>query len=174
MEGDVVQHLPAVKGNQTIGDNLQELPWYTPNPNKKKIDCSAIQSKNTKIMKMQPKKHLVKKTKARILAEKNPPTKIPDSEICIENIIPGSPSYVPYKRKKGKDSRGSKLKNTIHDLGMVRTKQTPRLSEMTMEEKKHMIRGLEIIELIYALDIWCLLTGIGKQPRMGKPHISSW
>ena len=32
MEGDVVQHLPAVKGNQTIGDNLQELPWYIPNP----------------------------------------------------------------------------------------------------------------------------------------------
>ena len=42
MEGDVVQHLPAVKGNQTIGDNLQELHWYTPNPNKKKTDGSVI------------------------------------------------------------------------------------------------------------------------------------
>ena len=27
MEGDVVQHLPTIKGNQTIGENLQELPW---------------------------------------------------------------------------------------------------------------------------------------------------
>ena len=30
----------------------------------------------------------------------------------------------------------SKLKNTVHDLGMSRTKQTPRLSEMTTEDKK--------------------------------------
>ena len=74
MEGDVVQHLPAVKGNQTIGDNLQELPWYTPNPNKTKIDGSAIWSKKAKIVKREPMKHLMKKTKARILAEKNPCT----------------------------------------------------------------------------------------------------
>ena len=78
----------------------------------------------------------MKKSKARILAERNPCTKIPDSEICIENIIPGSPSYVPYKYKKGKGSKGPKLKNTIHDLGMAKTKQTPKLSEMTIEEKK--------------------------------------
>ena len=51
-------------------------------------------------MKKEPKKHLVKKTNARILAEKNPHTKVPDSEICIENIIPGSPLYIPYKHKK--------------------------------------------------------------------------
>ena len=71
-----------------------------------------------------------------MLAEKNPRTKIPDSEICIENIIPGSPSHVPYKRKKGKDSKGSELNNTVHDLGMARTKQTPRLSEMTEAHDK--------------------------------------
>ena len=78
----------------------------------------------------------MKQTRARILAEKYPHTKIPDSEIHIENIIPGSPSYIPYKHQKGKGSKGPKLKNTIHDSGLVRTKQTPRLSEVTKEEKK--------------------------------------
>ena len=59
----------------------------------------------------------------------------PDSEIYIENTIPGSPSYIPYKHKKRKDSKGSVLKNAVHDLGMTRNKQTPQLSEMTMEKK---------------------------------------
>ena len=75
--------------------------------------------KKTKITKKEPKKHLMKQTRAGILAEKNPRTKIPDSEICIENIIPGSPSYLPYKCQKGKGSKGPKLKNTIHDLHMA-------------------------------------------------------
>ena len=42
MEGDVIQHLLIVKGNQTIGASLQELPWYTTSPKKKKTDGSFI------------------------------------------------------------------------------------------------------------------------------------
>ena len=26
----------------------------------------------------------------------------------------------------------------------------------------------------FLLDFWCLLTRIGRQPRMGKPRVSSW
>ena len=55
--------------------------------------------------KKEPKKHLMKTTKDRVLAEKNPHTKIPDIEICMENFIPESPSYVPCKHKKGKGSK---------------------------------------------------------------------
>ena len=33
------------------------------------------------------------------MAEANPRTKIPDSNIRIENIIQGSPQFVPYKIK---------------------------------------------------------------------------
>ena len=106
MEGDVVQHLPTIKGSQTIEDNLQELPSYTSSLKKKKIDGSAIRSKKAKIANKEPKKHLMKQTRARILAEKNPCTKIPDSEIHIENIIPGNPSYIPDNHQEGKGSKG--------------------------------------------------------------------
>ena len=117
MEGDAVQHLPAMKGNQTIGENLQGLPWYTPSPKrKKKIDNSANQNKKPAVAKKESKKHLVKQTITSQLAQKNPQSKIPDLEIKIENIIPGSPVYIPYKKPKvvgkGNNSKKIKLPNT--------------------------------------------------------------
>ena len=53
------------------------------------------------------------KTKAKLLAEKYPRTKILDSEIHPENIIVDSPAYIPYKKipinQKGKGKYGKKL-----------------------------------------------------------------
>ena len=116
---------------------LSEVLWYSPTSKRKMTDGSAICSNKAKIVKKEPHKSMKQpKTNAKILAEKNPHTKIPDSEIHVENIIPGSPLYIPYKHHKVKGSKGPKLKITIHDSDMVRTKQTPKLSEMTTEEKK--------------------------------------
>ena len=59
-----------------------------------------------------------------------PRTKIPDSEIQIENIVQDSPSFVPYKVEIPKDKgRGKGVKNVKmnivgSDLGMARTKKT--------------------------------------------------
>ena len=137
MVGDVVQHLPIVQGNKSISEKLSEVLWYSPTSKRKRTDGSAICTKKVKIAKKEPCKSVKQpKTNAKILAENNPHTKILDSEISVENIIPGSPSYIPYKRHKGKGSKGPKLKNTIYDSDMVRTKQTRKLSEMTAEEKK--------------------------------------
>ena len=33
MRSDAVQHLPIVQGNKSIGDTLQEIPWYPPPKN---------------------------------------------------------------------------------------------------------------------------------------------
>ena len=70
-----------------------------------------------------------KQTKANKLAQKQPRTKIPDSEIKIENIIPGSPIYIPYKSikvtSKGKHSKKIRLINeTDKTVGMACTKLT--------------------------------------------------
>ena len=49
MRGDVVQHLPTVQGNKSIGDNLQEIPWYFPKG--RKVDGSAIHTRKQKSLK---------------------------------------------------------------------------------------------------------------------------
>ena len=75
------------------------------------------------------------------LAELKPHTRIPDSKIQPKNIILGSPKYIPYKRPKslgkGKGGKGPKLKNMVNNVEMVRTKQTPKLDEMTSEKKTY-------------------------------------
>ena len=99
MKDDAVQHLPIVQGNKSIGESLQELPWYSPNP-AKKIDGSANRSEKTKLINSGLKKTLVSSTIAGQLADQYPRKPIPDSEIKPENIISGSPEYIPYKRLK--------------------------------------------------------------------------
>ena len=49
MRGDVVQLLPTVQGNKSIGNSSQEIPWYS--PKRRKVDGSAIHSKKAKIAK---------------------------------------------------------------------------------------------------------------------------
>ena len=93
MDGDVVQHLPITQGNKSIGSTLSELPWFTPKT--KKTDGSIIHSEKAKIA-----KKTYKQTKANKLAQKHPRTRIPDSEIKIENIIPGSPIYIPSRKSR--------------------------------------------------------------------------
>ena len=94
MSGDKVKHLPTVSGESSISDSLQELPRESPSPDKKKkTDGSAMRNTKPKIAQKEPRK-----THAKYLAELNPRTKVPDSEICLEKIIQGSPTYIPHKR----------------------------------------------------------------------------
>ena len=103
MSGDVVQHLLTNTTQdelQTIGESLQELENHSPTI-KMKIDGSANQNKKAMVAKKEPK------TKAKLLVDKDPRTKIPDPEICPENIIVSSPAYVPYKKiPKSQKGRG--------------------------------------------------------------------
>ena len=122
MDGDVMQHLPITQGNKCIGSTLSKLPWLILST--KKTDGSVTHSKKAKIAKITPKQ-----TKANKLAQKQPCTRIPNSDIKIENIIPGSPIYIPYKNikvtSKGKHSKKIKLINeTDKPVGMAHTKLT--------------------------------------------------
>ena len=64
------------------------------------------------------------------MAEANPRTKIPDSQIRIENIIQDSPQFVPYKIKtpvrkgKGKGVKEVKMNIMNSDSEMAWTKKT--------------------------------------------------
>ena len=84
MEGEQLKHLPS------ISESLETL-WETPKK-KKNIYGSSNCTKKAKIAQKEPQKNISKQ-----LAKENPHTKIPDSEIKIENIIQGSPVYIPYK-----------------------------------------------------------------------------
>ena len=108
MRDDVVQHLPTVQGNKSIGDRLQEILWHS--PKRRKYDGSAIHSKKAKIAKKEPEKHLVRHTNTNLWAKMNPRIQIPDSEIRPENSIPVSPEYVPYQKIKT-TGKGKGVKN---------------------------------------------------------------
>ena len=105
---------------------------------KKDISGSAIHTKKAKVAQKEPKK-----TIARQLVEKEPRTKIADSEIRLENIIPGSPTFVPYKRikpkGKGKGVKDIKINiiSTINSNSeMARSKHTKTKVEMEKENAK--------------------------------------
>ena len=110
MDGDEIHYLPAIPDDNTISMSLSELPWSTPE-GPKKTDGSINRNRKPKIAQKEPCK-----THAKQLVELNPCTKIPDADIKLENIIPGSPAFIPYRRKtpknkgKGKGSKGPKIK----------------------------------------------------------------
>ena len=116
MKGDEVQHIPSI--SQSLG-----TIWET--PKHKVTDGSANHTKKARVTKKEPRKNISKQ-----MAETNPRTKIPDSEIRIENIIQGSPSFVPYKIKvktpegRGKGVREVKMNITGFNLGMAQMKKT--------------------------------------------------
>ena len=85
MKDNEVQHIPSI--SQSLG-----TIWET--PKRKVTDGSANRTKKAKVTKKEPRKNISEQ-----MAEANPRTKIPDSEIRIENIIQGSPQFVPYKIK---------------------------------------------------------------------------
>ena len=75
--------------------------------------------------------------------KKNPQFKIPDSEIKIENIIPDSPIYIPYKKpkvvSKGNNSKRIKLPKTNNKstTGMAHTKQMLTIAEREAMEAQN-------------------------------------
>ena len=116
--GKVVMEVEELKHIPSISESLDSI-WVV--PKRKNIDGYANRTKKAKIAQKQPRPNVSKQ-----LAIQKPRTKIPDSEIQIENIIQDSPSFVPYKveipRTKG---RGKGVKNIMaSDLGMAQTKKT--------------------------------------------------
>ena len=80
------------------------------------------------------------------IAQKEPCTRVPDSEIKLSNIILGSPAFVPYKRitPKGK-GKGMKCINigsnpTTLDSDMERSKRTLTKEECLKAKAKHAAR----------------------------------
>ena len=111
-EGEL-KHIPSISQSlETISRN--------PPPKNKNTNGGADHSKRAKITQKEPCKNISAQ-----LAMQNPRTKIPDSEIKIENIIQDSPSFVPYKiktpkaRGKGKGVKDIKLNNNNCDSQMA-------------------------------------------------------
>ena len=91
MAGDEIHNLSAIPNDNTISMSPNELPWSTPE-RPKKTDGSINRDKKPKIAQKEPRK-----THAKQLAELNPRTRIPDADIKLENIIPGSSAFIPYQ-----------------------------------------------------------------------------
>ena len=110
-EGEL-KHIPR------ISQSLETI-WENPK-RKKNTNGGADRTKKAKIALKEPRKNISKQ-----LAMQNPHTKLPDSEIKIENIIQDSPSFVPYKvktpkaRGKGKGVKDIKLNNNNSDSEMA-------------------------------------------------------
>ena len=90
MAGDKICHLPTIPDSNTISESLNELPWSTLERSKK-TDGSVNRNKRPKIAQKEPHK-----LQAKQLAELNAHTKVSDADIKLENIIPGSPAFIPY------------------------------------------------------------------------------
>ena len=114
MEGQELKHIPS------ISESLESI-WDT--PKRKNTDGYANRTKKAKIAQKEPRKNISKQ-----LAISKPRTKIPDSEIQIENIIWDSPSSVPYKVNilpgKGKGVKNIKL-NVIGSASEMAHTKTP-------------------------------------------------
>ena len=105
-----MKHLP------TISESL-ETSWET--PKRKNIDGSANRTKKAKIAQKEPRKGL---------AIQHPHTKVPNSEIKLENIIRGSPLLASQSaeipRGKGKGNKGVRLNDSSFAPGMACQKKT--------------------------------------------------
>ena len=135
MKGDSVKHIPTIPEGfitQTLNEIWGTLKW------KKDTSGSAIHTKKAKVAQKEPKK-----TIARQLAKRELCTKIPDSEIRLENIILGSPTFVPCKcikpKGKGKGVKDIKINNISvnnSDSEMARSKCTKTKVEIEKENAK--------------------------------------
>ena len=114
MEGENMKHLPS------ISESLNSI-WDT--PKWKNIDGSVNRTKKAKIAQKEPRKNISKG-----LAIQHPRTKIPDSEIKLENIVQGSPSFVPHSveipRGKGKGVKSIRLNDSGFTSEMAHWKKT--------------------------------------------------
>ena len=98
MRGDIVEHISSSGADESIADMLSQLDAATHHED---------QEANNSTPHISPIVTVNNETKmiAKLQAEKNPRTKVPDSEIQPENIILGSPMCIPYK-KISKKSEG--------------------------------------------------------------------
>ena len=126
MEGEDVKHLPS------ITESLISI-WNT--PKRKNTDGSVNRTKKAKIAQKEPHRNILKD-----LAIQHPHTKIPDSEIKIENIVQGSPLFIPHPVKsskgKGKGIKNIKLNDSGFALEMACTKTTLTAKQRTAKAKK--------------------------------------
>ena len=151
MKDDEVQHIPSI--SQSLG-----TIWET--PKRKVTDGSANCTKKVKVAREEPRKNISEQ-----MAEANLRTKIPDSEIRIENIIQGSPQFVPYKIKtpvpkgKGKGVKEIKINIANSNSEMARTK-------MTLTAKQRVARAGKAARAVKtALPKPCKTPSGGKAPQ---------
>ena len=86
-------------------------------------------TKKAKIAQKEPHKNISKD-----LAIQHPRTKIPDSEIKLENTVQGSPSFVPHSVKSYK-GKGKGVKNIkLNDCGFA-SEMTRRKTTLTAKQK---------------------------------------
>ena len=119
IEGNDLKHISS------ISRSLSEV-WEIPN---KQITVSggALGAKKATIAHKEPHKNISKQ-----IAQKEPHTRVPDSEIILSNIIPGSHVFVAYKRitstGKGKGMKYINIDSnpTTLDSDMARSKRTLR------------------------------------------------
>ena len=124
IEGENVKHLPS------ISKSLNSI-WNT--PKRKNTDGSVNRTKKAKIAQKEPHKNISKD-----LAIQHPHPKIPDSEIKLENIVQGSPSFVPHSVKSYK-GKGKGVKNIkLNDSGFA-SEMTHR--KMTLTAKQRVLRA---------------------------------
>ena len=123
IDSNDLKHVPS------ISKSLSEV-WETPNK-QVPVDSSTIGAEKMVIAQKEPCKNV-----SRQIAQKEPRTRVPDSEIKLSNIILGSPAFVPYKRitPKGK-GKGMKYISigsnpTTLDSDMARSKR------MMMKEER--------------------------------------
>ena len=123
IDGNDLKHVPS------ISKSLSEV-WETPD-RWVSVDSGAVGGGKMVISQKELRINV-----SRQVAQKEPCTRFPDSEIRLSNIIPGSPVFLPYIRitPKGK-GKGMKCisigsKPTTLDSDMVRSKRT-----MTKEER---------------------------------------
>ena len=122
--------------------------WGTPTQDNND-DRNIIYTKKAKIAQNAPKKSI-----AWQLAEENPHTKIPDSKIRLENIIPGSPLFVPYKQEKpkGKGKHVKHIKLDIDFADMSKTKCTKTKAELEEEARGKIKAKSKVLHAKWAAD----------------------
>ena len=125
-----LKHVPS------ISKSLSEI-WETPNkwvP----VDSGTIGARKTVIAQKEPRKNV-----SRQIAQKELCTRVPDSEIKLSNVIPGSPASVSYKRiapkGKGKGTKHISIGSnpTTLDSDMVRSKRMMTKEEWLRAKAKH-------------------------------------
>ena len=86
------------------------------------------------------------KTIARLQFERNPRIRIPDSEIHPENIIIGSPVYIPYKKilknQKGQGKFGKKLNFPISSSSAVHKRKHTLTQELVKAARARKLAGM--------------------------------